>query len=276
MTIDVATSNQAEREPLSALSKLTLGALVGSGLAISAVALRTGTYNRPLMVQAAVALAAVGTILSRFRWAPLVGGILAVAMLLATGVVPVARAYAAYHLSHPAQATDFALTLVRIACLFVAATAGIGTVVQNAQVKDPQARRAPSWTGLAVGMLAGVVAGATLVSTLVAASGPAPAAKGTRGAIVVHLGPNSFTPAGVDLPVGSKVLMVDDAPIPHLIRNGRWLSTGGAQAAREPGAPAVDLTITNGSVQAGPFSKAGVYRLYCTVHPGMNLILRVQ
>jgi len=115
-----------------------------------------------------------------------------------------------------------------------------------------------------------------LVSTLVAASGRAPAARVTGEALVVRLRPNSFTPSTIELPVGRNVLMIDDAPIPHFIRDGQWLSTGAAQTDREPGAPAVNLTITNGAIQVGPFWKAGVYHLYCTVHPGMNLTLRVQ
>ena len=166
--------------------------------------------------------------------------------------------------------------LVRIMCLFVAAAAGIGAAVQNARIRDPKDRRTPSWIGFAVGVLAGIVAGAVLVSTLVAASGLAPAARDTGGALVVRLGPNSFTPSTIELPVGRNVLMIDDAPIPHFIRDGQWLSTGAAQTDREPGAPAVNLTITNGAIQVGPFWKAGVYHLYCTVHPGMNLTLRVQ
>ena len=97
-----------------------------------------------------------------------------------------------------------------------------------------------------------------LVSTLVAASGRAPAARVTGEALVVRLRPNSFTPSTIELPVGRNVLMIDDAPIPHFIRDGQWLSTGAAQTDREPGAPAVNLTITNGAIQVGPFWKAGV------------------
>jgi hypothetical protein len=120
---------------------LTIGALLGSGLAFGALALATGAFNVPLVVQAAITMAAAGAILARFRWAPLVGGMVGAAILLVTAVVPIARAYASYHLSHPAEATGFSLTLVRVVCLFVAAWAGIGMAVQNARVTDPKARR---------------------------------------------------------------------------------------------------------------------------------------
>ena len=277
MTIAAAELNRREREPLPALSMLTIGALLGAGLAFGALALTTGAFNVPLVVQAAVALAAGAAILARFRWAPLVGGVVGAAALVATGVVPVARAYASYHLSHPAEVTAFTVTLVRIVCLSVAAAAGIGAWVQNSRVADPGARRAPSWTGIALGVLAGTVAGAVLVSALVAASGPGPGAAGNAGgARDVHLGPNTFTPAVVDVPAGGSIFLIEDAPIPHFVRNGQWAAARAAQAAREPGAPAVNVVITNGAVQVGPFSRAGVYHLYCTVHPGMNLTLRIR
>jgi hypothetical protein len=156
-------------------------ALLGSGLAFGALAITTGGSNVPLAVQAVVSMAAAGAIVARFRWAPLAGGVIGAAILVVTGIVPVARAYASYHLSHPAQATEFALTLLRIACLFVAAGAGIGAAVQNARVQDPHARRTPFGTGFAVATLAVLVAGATLVAMLFAAAGSGAAAKDTGG-----------------------------------------------------------------------------------------------
>jgi plastocyanin len=63
----------------------------------------------------------------------------------------------------------------------------------------------------------------------------------------------------------------------HAIANGTW-ENGTAQAAKEAGAPEVnDVKIGgNSSATIGPFTTAGTFKLYCTVHAGMDLTVTVQ
>jgi len=70
--------------------------------------------------------------------------------------------------------------------------------------------------------------------------------------------------------------LVDDAASTHIIANGTWNGTT-PKPATESGAPTVNKTyIGNDSGTIGPFNTAGTFKLYCTVHPGMNLTLNVQ
>jgi hypothetical protein len=64
---------------------------------------------------------------------------------------------------------------------------------------------------------------------------------------------------------------------PHVIANGTWAS-GTAQPARELGAPEVKDVQINGKSEGsiGPFTTAGTFKLYYTIHSGMNLTLIVQ
>ena len=58
MTIEIATPHQGGLEPLSALTMLTFGGLFGGALTFGALALTTRAFNIPLMVQAAITMAA--------------------------------------------------------------------------------------------------------------------------------------------------------------------------------------------------------------------------
>jgi plastocyanin len=49
------------------------------------------------------------------------------------------------------------------------------------------------------------------------------------------------------------------------------------QPRTEPGAPVMHgLDLKGGSVAIGPFTTAGTFHLYCTIHQGMNLTVVVQ
>jgi hypothetical protein len=75
---------------------------------------------------------------------------------------------------------------------------------------------------------------------------------------------------------GDKLLIVDDASVEHILLNGVW-TNGTARTIAESGAPVVhNVDIMGGSVQIGPFNTAGIFHIYCTIHPGMNLTIVVQ
>jgi plastocyanin len=91
------------------------------------------------------------------------------------------------------------------------------------------------------------------------------------------MGPGNFVQSSVTVSKGSKLLLVDDGSFVHILRNGTWNANGTPQPTTEPGAPAVNNVQVNGnSMEIGPFTTAGVYHLYCTVHQGMNLTIIVH
>jgi plastocyanin len=71
-------------------------------------------------------------------------------------------------------------------------------------------------------------------------------------------------------------MLIDDGPYTHILGNGMWVN-GTAKPAKEPGAPTVDMLNVNGNtVEIGPFTTAGTFNIYCSIHPGMNLTITVK
>ena len=97
------------------------------------------------------------------------------------------------------------------------------------------------------------------------------------GGTTVHLGPSNFLVSSVTIPKGSKLTLVNDVSVPHIIKNGSWVN-GNQKPAKEPGAPTVDLTFnTTGDTHSiGPFTTAGTYHIFCTIHLNMNLTIMVK
>ncbi len=92
----------------------------------------------------------------------------------------------------------------------------------------------------------------------------------------VHMGGSIFIQTSISIHKGDSLNLVDDAPSTHVIVNGSWDGTT-QKPAVENGAPMVNKTYTgNDSGAIGPFTTAGTFHLYCTVHPGMNLTVTVQ
>ncbi|GAC1391674.1 MAG: hypothetical protein NVS4B11_09280 [Ktedonobacteraceae bacterium] len=85
-----------------------------------------------------------------------------------------------------------------------------------------------------------------------------------------HMGNAAFKEASIAIKKGQKLTLVDDVAVQHIITNGTW--NGSAQAPKlEPGAPKVNANITGGSMAVGPFTQAGTFNLYCTIHGGMQI-----
>ncbi len=93
----------------------------------------------------------------------------------------------------------------------------------------------------------------------------------------VHTSDTIFVPSLVRIKKGESVTLVADTVTPHSIANGMW-DNGTAKPITEPGTPVVkDVQLNgNGSETLGPFPVVGVFKLYCTIHPGMNLTVVVQ
>ena len=93
----------------------------------------------------------------------------------------------------------------------------------------------------------------------------------------VHMNDTNFVQASITIKKGERLTLIDDAFTSHIVANGTW-ENGTAHSARETGAPLVkDVQINGtGSQALGPFTMAGTYKFYCTIHSGMNLTVVVQ
>lgn len=124
-----------------------------------------------------------------------------------------------------------------------------------------------------------ILAFCSVITMLIVACGstsPATSTAGTAGN-AVHMNNSQFVQASVTIKKGESLTLIDDASTPHIIANGTW-ENGTTHAATEPGAPQVkDVQVSGSSSQTiGPFTTAGTFKFYCTVHPGMNLTVIVQ
>ena len=90
------------------------------------------------------------------------------------------------------------------------------------------------------------------------------------------MGPSTFIDQTVTLKKGDSLTLIDTVAVPHIISNGSWDGSS-PKPAQEAGAPKVNLSFAGSDSQtAGPFTTAGTFKLYCTIHPGMNLTVIVQ
>lgn len=112
-----------------------------------------------------------------------------------------------------------------------------------------------------------------LTLLLVACGGPDNAAAANQ----VQMNDMRFEQSSITIKKGESITLVATTFTPHTISNGTW-DNGQAKPAREPGAPEVkDVQINgNSSSTIGPFTTAGTFKLYCTIHNGMNLTVIVQ
>ena len=91
----------------------------------------------------------------------------------------------------------------------------------------------------------------------------------------VHMDASNFVQKCVNIPKGSKVTLVDDVQVLHIITNGQWVNDT-PQLSVQPGAPTINnVNISGGSTDIGPFNTAGKFNVLCTVHVGMNLVVNV-
>jgi plastocyanin len=92
----------------------------------------------------------------------------------------------------------------------------------------------------------------------------------------VHTLVTTFQEACVNVAKGSKLQVVPVVNSLHILDNGSWVN-GQQVPMTEAGAPTVsNVQVTAGTVSLGPFTTAGTYHIYCTVHPNMNLTVIVN
>ena len=93
----------------------------------------------------------------------------------------------------------------------------------------------------------------------------------------VHMSASNFVQNCANISKGSKLTLIDDVQVLHIIANGMWDSSGNQVTTKEPGAPTVaNVNINGGQMDIGPFTTAGTFHIYCSVHVNMNLVVNVK
>ena len=263
---------------LSALTKVTLAALLGNALAYTAYQLSSVLFSQGFVpaffVGSIPAVLAAGLVATRWRWTPAVGA----ALVLITSTIFFSQPLLQYHLTHPGYNPAYFLAGVLIlACALIAVVAGFSATLQNYRARA-SVRPAPSWLRPLLTALSGLVVGMSILALIVAANPQASSASSTTtGEPTVHMAGVNFVQNVVLVPKGSKLLLVNDTTVEHNLQNGSWTSSGTVVTTAEPGAPALhNLDSKGGSLEIGPFNTAGIFHIYCTIHRGMNLTIVVQ
>ena len=92
----------------------------------------------------------------------------------------------------------------------------------------------------------------------------------------VKLDAASFRQDSITIKKGESLTFINETTSPHVIANGTW-EDGAAKTEAESGAPTVNSNIpANGSASTPPFETAGTFKLYCPIHPNMNLTVVVE
>lgn len=94
----------------------------------------------------------------------------------------------------------------------------------------------------------------------------------------VGLTATNFASSTITIKKGESVILKNQTSTVHIISNGSWNGNTPASKA-EAGAPTVGSLMLNTdgeSKSIGPFNTAGSFHYYCSVHPGMNLLVLVQ
>ncbi len=263
------------RQPLSAFDKLNFVSFLGSTVASALLAISIGPpSNGALIIVATALLVCTFLALIGLRWMPLLLTVISGIFLYQIANQP----FVTYHLTNPkgtggGEFLAFVLDVFIIAFIFMALVASIGAAVQNFRKGE---RRAPHWLSSVITGIVGVVIGSLLIAAIAQPiTTTSTAATTTNDMPTVHMGPGSFLQSSVTVAKGSKVLLVDDISSVHILTNGTW-QNGTAKAEKETGAPTIDnVQVSGKSIEIGPFTTAGIYHIYCTIHQGMNLTVIV-
>ena len=276
--VETTRTGSPARQPLSILGKITLWISVVrfmGGLAALIPFLMAGGLSSAEMsiyLITASSLAIVVLMATRLRWAPLVSVLPALIVFYVTFTQP----FALFDLANPKGPNGGFITFVVGVLAFgfsiLVVVSSIGAAIENYRPGSRSVmRRLPS---VAVSLVAGMIIGAIFVGAFAS-----PASTGTaytNGVATVHMGAGGFLQSSVTISKGAKLLLVDDTSVVHDLFNGSW-QNGTPVVAREAGAPLVNnLQMSNNSVTVGPFSVAGTYHIFCTMHRGMNLTIVVQ
>ena len=265
------------RQPSSALSRLAfwmflVGTLasIGGGVAIT---ITSGAPSPDIILSAVTGLVCTILMATRMRWMQVLSLILGCFGLYQIFTQPYVISSVLAPKTDPNGGFGHFVGVVVIAmCALLAVGANIGVVLQNYRQGN---RQTPRWLLSVLSGIVGIALGALLLGALVQPA-VTTGTLYTNGVPTVHMGAGSFIQTSVTMPKGSKLLLVDDVAVVHIIANGTW-QNGTVAQTNEAGAPSVNnIQVNSGSIEIGPFTTAGTYHIYCKVHQGMNLTVIVQ
>jgi plastocyanin len=267
-----------DRHTRGPLGKLMLTAFIGYAfmyfVAFFYILLAGKVFIPPILIEGALVVLAAGVVATGFRWAPHLGALVA----LLTLYDPIFQPHNIYTYTHPGQSNyEFMLLVLLTSFGLVALVTSIVAAIRNVRGLGHESRL-PRFGGFLLSGFAGLVLGLIILSLVVTViPQTAGASTSADGQPVVHMTASNFASNAVLVPKGSSLLIVNDSSVEHILLNGAWDTSGAPHPQSEPGAPALhNVDITGGSAEIGPFATAGVYHIYCTLHPGMNLTIVVQ
>jgi plastocyanin len=274
MNIAHSFSRLFARQQTSIFSNVTVGSLLASAVFLSSIKLIVGRVGGPPWPIAVSMLAGAIILATNIRWISILGIVLTTGYLIAFAF----QAFVPYHLTQPKiQFETFLAILLLIVVLGIGLVASIAWFVEHIRQR---VKPSPRWLQSLIMLACGLVLGAVLIASISQSPTTASAftqTTYTNGVPTVHMGIDNFDQSSVTIPKGSKLLLVDDSSsYEHVLSNGTW-QNGQPQPETAPGAPVVhNLDIKGQSVTIGPFTTAGTYYIYCSIHEGMVLIIIVQ
>src|SRR3989442_9314361 len=146
-------------------------------------------------------------------------------------------------------------------------------IMRGKKVMNRKQRRVLAIFALGSILLAGCSSQGTTISSTSTTNG---GGGGNCANGTVHTLVTTFQEACVNVAKGSKLQVIPVVNSLHILDNGSWVN-GNQVPMTEAGAPTVNnVQVTAGTVSLGPFTTAGTYHIYCTVHPNMNLTVIVN
>ena len=181
METSLTQHSARRRAPLSALTKLTIAALISfAGVLVFAQVFLGGQFSLEQTIFVVVLLVVAGVIATGWRWTPLLAAVLCGAIMGGGSDVII------NDLRHPESFRFFASVLFSVVVTLIGIVAGIGATVQNYRARE---RRAPRIMVPALIVVASIYLGAIMVAAI-----PRQASAGIDPTILAGLAPIT-TPA---------------------------------------------------------------------------------
>lgn len=117
----------------------------------------------------------------------------------------------------------------------------------------------------------------SLLATVIVACEDGSGSSSSDGPTTVHTNDLIFLKDQMTIQKGQSITVINDVGTPHVIANGTW-DNSNPKSLKERGVPITgEVSLAGNETKViGPFNTAGVFHLYCTIHPNMNLTVTVQ
>jgi hypothetical protein len=125
----MSSKSLRSRRPLTLLTRVTLGALLVNALAYASELLRLDPFDPEVSTVVVCLLVASALVATGWPWTPLLGGLLA-------GAIIVGNPFLIVNLSDPSAVLFFAATVVEVVSGLTALLAGIAATVQNYRARQ--------------------------------------------------------------------------------------------------------------------------------------------